>query len=306
VQSGAVFLASALALILKKISYLTFVTLPCHPVAHHIECLMTERQKTELPQWACGPVDQFLESARRSNDFYHLTVHGLRVIIHYDNRVDVLTAELEKYDNEDGLGTRERNSEDESRKAASKIAEQAKKEVNEGFPILHQQQIVSCWGSLESLIEDLLVAFLANEPTVMKCEQVRRIKVGLSDFGAMSEVERSYYLISELQRDLRPPRKHGIDKFEGLRDIFGLSGTLDCNVRRELIEIENIRNVLLHRRGIADKKLLEMCPWLTLSVGDRVPMDEASLTRYTGAVFDYVELLIDRIKSYYSAQHAAL
>ena len=126
--------------------------------------------------------------------------------------------------------------------------------------------------------------------------------IALSDFSAMNEVERNYYLVSELQRDLKPPRKFGIDRFEALLEIFGLSGPLDGNVRRELMEMENVRNVLLHRRGIADMKLLETCPWLTLCVGDRVPIDEARLQRYAGAMFDYVSLLIKRIKAYYASQ----
>lgn len=77
---------------------------------------------------------------------------------------------------------------------------------------------------------------------------------------------------------------------------------MDPQLKRSLIELEYVRNVLLHRRGIADSRFIEGCPWTTVKIGTIITPDEADVEKYTTAVLNYAELLLGRIKRYFESK----
>ncbi len=257
-----------------------------------------------FPRWAMEPLDQFLESIRSTHDFYHLTIDGLRMIIRHheflvvtDERIKELNSRLLELGGEPKETERAQEiSRAQHREQAKERADLAQREVSNGFPVLHNQQVVSLWSSIECFVEDVLAAWLANDPQVMRNERVRKIKIPLSDFDRLNESERKYYLVSELQRDPGLSQRHEIERFETLLAIAGLSGVIDADVKRDLIELGHIRNVLLHRRGIADAKFVQACPWLTTRLGERVVVDSSAVERYTAAAMRYLELMLARMK----------
>lgn len=115
----------------------------------------------------------------------------------------------------------------------------------------------------------------------------------------MSEKERKYYILDNLQRDLQSKFKQGVTQFEAILDVFKWGGNIDDQTRKELFESGNIRNALVHRRGVADKRLVESCPWINMKVGDSIKVDAVSFQRYTRAIMLYVGLIIKRITVYY-------
>jgi hypothetical protein len=92
-------------------------------------------------------------------------------------------------------------------------------------------------------------------------------------------------------------QKHEIEKLESLLGLVGLSGFINADVKRNLIELGHIRNVLLHRRGIADAKFVQACPWLTIRVGERVEVNSTAVERYTDATLSYQGLMLARMKA---------
>lgn len=273
-----------------------------HPAVGKIR--MTDTEKGMFPRWAMEPLDQFLESIRSTHDFYHLTIDGLRMIIRHheflvvtDERIKELNSRLLELGGEPKETERAQEiSRAQHREQAKERADLAQREVSNGFPVLHNQQVVSLWSSIECFVEDVLAAWLANDPQVMRNERVRKIKIPLSDFDRLNESERKYYLVSELQRDPGLSQRHEIERFETLLAIAGLSGVIDADVKRDLIELGHIRNVLLHRRGIADAKFVQACPWLTTRLGERVVVDSSAVERYTAAAMRYLELMLARMK----------
>jgi hypothetical protein len=72
------------------------------------------------PDWAREPVQRLLSNVRQIHEFYHLTIDGLRMIIHHqeflvraDARIKQLTAEVEIHG-----GTVGRNEAEEARSCA--------------------------------------------------------------------------------------------------------------------------------------------------------------------------------------------
>lgn len=55
----------------------------------------------------------------------------------------------------------------------------------------------------------------------------------------------------------------------------------------------------MHRKGIADKKLIQACPWLEFKVGDKIFISHQDYRRYSHAVIRYAIELIVRVAVYF-------
>lgn len=271
--------------------------------------MASKANDSKTPSWATEPVQRLLSNVREIHDFYHLTIDGLQEIIHRhemivwgDERIRQLTAEVEASGGKTSGNEENETEKDKRRKEAKEKADLALREVSNGFPVLHSQQVVFLWGAIEAVVEDTLVAWLKNESSLRKENRLRKIKVSLADFSAMSETERNYHIVSELKRELKPSHRSGIEVFEAILHQFGLQGAMDAQLRRNLIELEHVRNILLHRRGIVDSRFLEACPWIGAMIGASLVPNEESVGRYTDAVLDYYELLLERVERYFKSK----
>lgn len=176
----------------------------------------------------------------------------------------------------------------------------AKMEAERGFPFLYGQGVVWIWGQLEAFIEDLLATCMEKDSELMNIEMVRRIKLSLAQYESMSEKERKYYIIDNLQRDMQSKFKQGVTQFETILAVFKWSGKVDEQTKKELFELGNIRNILVHRKGVADKRIVESCPWLNMKIGECLKVDSISFHRYANTILLYVGMIIKRITVYYS------
>lgn len=252
-----------------------------------------------VPKWAREPLVHFLESLQRSHHFYHLAIDGITIIYQSFQRVEELTAELQKLDDESGKKRDPEPDKLNRRESAKRRAELAQNEVNQGFPVLHEQAAVGIWGAIEVLVKELVAVWLENYAGATQIDPVRRIRIRLADYEAMSSGERYDYLASELERELSAALKSGVNRFETLLEPFGLSGPVDDTIKKGLFELSHVRNVIVHRRGVADKKLIEACPWLGLKPGDPVKIDSDAYHRYFDAAFKYEGIVLDRLKKFF-------
>ena len=157
-------------------------------------------------------------------------------------------------------------------KRAEQDAPVIKEETDNGFPFFYGLATVAIWGALEAFIEDLLVLCLENDSNLMRLEPIAKIRVSISQFESMPAEERRYYIIDTVERDIRSKYKHGASRFESLLRTFDLGGAIDDDPKRTLLELASIRNVLVHRSGIADQRLITTCPWLGIKIGEIVSM----------------------------------
>ena len=66
-------------------------------------------------------------------------------------------------------------------------------------------------------------------------------------------------------------------------------------MRKNLIELNQVRNVLVHRGGKADRRFNDACPWLGKAVGDPVTITHAAFVKYFESVSSYTVELIARV-----------
>ena len=249
-----------------------------------------------VPEWARSPFSRFLKDQIRAHEFYHLAIEGITIIRYSFQRMEELTEQLKALDEKSGIEHEDKPEGIKTYEEMKRRAERARREAERGFPVLNEQSVVNLWSSLETLITEIVACWIKNVPSAKQSEAVRKVPIRLSDYEAMSAEERLFYMVDELERDLSAPLKQGVNRFEVLLALFGLSGEVGDTIKRELFELSHMRNIIIHRRGMADKKLVDACPWLALKTGDLVTVTSDMYVRYFDAVHAYVGIVLGRVK----------
>lgn len=174
--------------------------------------------------------------------------------------------------------------------------------AKDDYSLLYAYATVGLWSALEACIGDYLVGLILNNPRIRKLEQFGKVRISLAEFELLSEEERSRYLLDELERDVRSFHQPGIARFETIFQILGLAGKVDELVKRKiypsttrnLLELFYVRNLIVHRDGIVDRKFLKACPWLKLKAGRKLKIHDEDYWRYLMAANKYIALVLER------------
>ena len=182
--------------------------------------------------------------------------------------------------------------------SARKEAERAKDEASRGFPLLHAHSLLGLWSALEALVEDVAVAWLIAKPDTLQRSEFAKIRVPIAEFQLLSIEDQMSYLIAEVQRDLRTEQRSGVARFERLLDAIGMGGSTPKEVGKAIYEAQQVRNVIAHRGGAADRRLVEACPWLGLKPGQPLAVSHKKFVYYLRAIHIYVVELINRFRAF--------
>ena len=244
----------------------------------------------KVPKWATKHFRSFLEYQKELGQILDLSIRGISMI----RGVPSIFKAISKAEPED-----EKYSSIDAIEQAKELAEMAQREVDKEFPLLHSQALVTLWGSLESLIEMFLADWIVHKTGAMQAESVQKLRVRLGEYELLSHDERGYYIVNLLKQELGSPLKQGSNRFESLLKLVGLSGRIEDDVQKTLFEMNHLRNVFVHRRGIADKRLIEACPWLGYEVGDHVFLKHEDFLRYMEISAKYILELICRVSEHF-------
>jgi hypothetical protein len=89
--------------------------------------------------------------------------------------------------------------------------------------------------------------------------------------------------------------KKGVGRFESLLEVLGLNGLVPPHVRKRLIELSQVRKVLVHRMGVADSALCYSCSDFGVSVCDKLNLTMDHLDSYWTAATEYFLELAVRV-----------
>jgi len=170
----------------------------------------------------------------------------------------------------------------------------AAQELGSGMSYLNSLMVVRLLTVVETVVADAVVWVLQTRPDLMTRTGVRKIEGPLVDFVAASEGERAEFLASALAQETRAPLKVGVGRFEVLLEVVDLGGEVKAPGRRAMLELVEVRNIVVHRNGRADAKFLERCPWIEASVGRQLVIKDEMLRRYATAATYYVLELVRR------------
>lgn len=164
----------------------------------------------------------------------------------------------------------------------------------EGFPYLYNLVSVRAWSILEAFVDDFFILYLSENFENLNNDTFTKIKGSLIDFVFMQRPEQVEYLFDLIKLEYKINTKIGINRFEGLLKLIKHDGEVNDIVAKHIYELSQIRNVIVHRNGRADYRLIDNCPWLNLSKGQQIKLDGLMFTRYLKSIYWYVLELFDR------------
>ena len=181
----------------------------------------------------------------------------------------------------------------ESVKEMQRLEDMASKEVAADLPLLHSAASVLVWGALEAAFRDFLVRWLVTYPSARLVPEFNNVRVRVTEYESFEGEDKMRYLVGILERELAATLKPGTGRFECLLKPFGIRPQATEEQRRNLSELAAVRNVIVHRAGVADARLLQLCPWLQLKLGDPVVVGREAFLRYVEATDSYAASLIE-------------
>lgn len=183
--------------------------------------------------------------------------------------------------------------------AAWERAAMARAESENDYPYVHAVTLVSMYGALDALVEELVPG--AQQIIAMSFFETLQEKLSDEDRALWDDVteERRELLrqaITNAVADMLPqkpakPRGGGAGRYEAVLERAGLRTTaarpIPPDLDETLAELGALRDVLVHRAGRVDAKALADAPTLPYHDGDFVRIDRANYRRYSAAVRAY-------------------
>jgi hypothetical protein len=178
---------------------------------------------------------------------------------------------------------------DSKRRVEAAVADAAAvaEEVAAGFPLLHAQSTVTLWTVLELAIQEYTVRWFETEPETLRIQMLSAAKGAVDDYLQVPDADRPRFLAEFLDRRCSPSRPE-LGRFEPTLMALGVRPEVDEAVRRDLVELQAIRNLLVHRHGVVDRRFVGRCPWLGRKVGEQLRVRHEDFKRYSNAVMTYV------------------
>lgn len=183
--------------------------------------------------------------------------------------------------------------------SVGRLASTAASEIANDFPLLHAHSLVGLWGAFEACIDGICESWLAHVSPEQVGERLGRLKVPLGEFLLLPVDDRWHWVVDQLKKEKGSELKKGIGQFESVLDVLGLGGPVNEHVRKTLYVAKSFRNVIAHKGGRADARLLEDCAELPFKPGESIKLSGSQLMAAYTAMVLYAETVQER------ARHAA-
>lgn len=172
-------------------------------------------------------------------------------------------------------------------------------QASKGYPYLFSLACVRLWTILEACVDEVLVNLLIDPECVYGSEMIMKLKGPLVEFAYASEEEKAELLKGQLNQELASSLKIGVGRFENPLNALDFGGKVSDPVRRALLELSEVRNVIVHKNGHVDKQFIKRCPWLHKIIGDPIEISMSDYPIYADACLWYIIELADRWKHRY-------
>lgn len=245
-------------------------------------------------------IDDLLESDKT----FRLATRGITSLMHLPKTLDtieVINDALKPYS--DKPESKDRL----SKEAAEEYAKFAETQIKEGFPLLVSQTLISQWSFLEATINDSIIHWLKATKFKTITDDLKSLKVSFSDIHVSSNAEKAASLIRAFERE-KLQKKDAVKRFEMLMIAVGwkkggaeyeefLSDEKisDKDFEKKLYELSKIRNLLLHKAGIVDKKFKSDCPWRKDRLNQKIKIKPKDYSDFNSAMMIYLTGIVNRI-----------
>lgn len=247
----------------------------CDPRTGHAAAGATENTAS-APSPLLAVFDRWFQYVVSSENLVHLTHEAFRKTLTEPELFRILELDSSKI------------------KRAEWKAEQARREIDAGFPNLHAHALLGLFGALECLVEDLFVASVRHDTSLLGADRFARVKIPLTAIFGTDEDQKYQLIMSEASRTINSDLAIGVSKYEGMLGLVGLGGPIPRLVRDYVHEGQQVRNVWAHRGGIADARLVQHCPNAGFVVGAPVNISAHKFMMYMHSLHMYGVVITNR------------
>lgn len=167
---------------------------------------------------------------------------------------------------------------------AENLKKIAEAHIERDFEYLYALAVVKIWSVLESSVENIVLQCLQRPFECKDLKAINDLRGPLIEFLNADQDERAEFLFSELKSTTKSALKTGVAVFEALLEPVGMAGSHHEEVRRNILELQQTRHVIVHRRGLADRRFMDRCPWVGATVGQSLITGRKQFLRYAHAV----------------------
>lgn len=185
---------------------------------------------------------------------------------------------------------------------AEEAAAFAKSEADNDFPVLHNFAVVAIWSWLEHFIKKLIAEYLLHDKSYYSHPSLQKIKIKLGDFVKLQGYEQAYYVTELLDQEVSGQFRHGVSRFESLLEPFSINGKVPKEHTKTFIELQQIRNAIVHHNSKANSRLCTTCPWLNMTANQNIFVSRIMLTSYHKAVTWYFGEIANRAYGVHSGR----
>lgn len=170
---------------------------------------------------------------------------------------------------------------------ADELASFAREEKERGHSYIYEIAIVKLWSMLETYVDGHAYDVLLHHENLRELDAVRNLRGPLLEFATASRDEQAEFLLAELKLAVKATLQRGVGRFEAVLDAVHLGGPVDPHVRRKILELSQVRNVIVHRGGEVDRQLTDRCPWVHHTIGSKLLITARDYAQYGAAVHWY-------------------
>jgi hypothetical protein len=242
--------------------------------------------------WLREPLSSSLEYIQQCSAVMHSTMHGFNMI----ENARGLHEALDNFDRESGdweKNLEERLSRDKFYKEILKFVH---KEKVSGYFIVISQSTLALWVELEAAITDTVISIMKNNAKILLEEPFSQVKFSYGAFVNLDEQQLRYLVLSQVENRQEIRNAQGVDWLEKLLAVVGLSGPVPKRLKKDILELQAIRNLIVHRRGITDPTFRRVCAWRRDKVGTPVKLTQRHYQRYEAATMKYVLSVANRLR----------
>ena len=177
---------------------------------------------------------------------------------------------------------------------------------NQGYAA-YKFGITFIWAEVEAFIDDFLKSWLKHvvSPATLDIFDKIKINESIRAYEKLSSEEVNTLHVKLLKEHIRRAGDSEVRVFFKALDALGLKST-DGNTEKALLklltEMQQLRNVLVHRGGLVNRGMFKACPWLELDsdieLGKRFPLNSEASAEYGVAAINLVTHVLERVNAF--------
>lgn len=169
----------------------------------------------------------------------------------------------------------------------------AKEEIENGFATTLSHHAVAMWAGIETATDQTVVNLIRKVPEAY--DVIVKTTPSLNVEKVKTKTANDAKKAKDMWRNEMwkgDASKHSFDREMAMLAAFGVKVALTQAERQALIEMSEVRNVLVHSGGFVDEKMLAKLPWLKLKAGQKLRVTEARMEVYIGAAHAFTNALL--------------